>query len=87
MEMLDTYGVPNHCYRFEHLGDTVLGLAVTGLMLNMYPGLRVGPSTVSRYTPERLFDAELGPPENQGPDCWERHAGRDVRVAHSGLLF
>lgn len=32
--------------RFEHLGDTVLGLVVTALMLEMYPGLRVGPSTV-----------------------------------------
>lgn len=33
-------------YRFEHLGDTVLGLAVTSLMLDMFPGLRVGPATV-----------------------------------------
>jgi hypothetical protein len=37
--------------RYEHLGDTVLGLAVTSLMLEMYPGLRVGPSTVRFPTP------------------------------------
>lgn len=33
--------------RFEHLGDTVLGLSVTRMMMDIYPGLRVGPSTVS----------------------------------------
>jgi len=35
--------------RFEHLGDTVLSLVVTNLLLEMYPNLRVGPSTV-RYS-------------------------------------
>lgn len=34
--------------KLEHLGDTVLGLVVTRLMLDMYPGLRVGPSTKIR---------------------------------------
>ncbi|KAH7931159.1 ribonuclease III [Leucogyrophana mollusca] len=34
--------------KFEHLGDTVLGLVVTGLLLEMYPTLRVGPSTKIR---------------------------------------
>lgn len=34
--------------KYEHLGDTVLGLVVTGLLLDMYPCLRVGPST-ARY--------------------------------------
>ncbi|KAF8634787.1 hypothetical protein AX15_000703 [Amanita polypyramis BW_CC] len=34
--------------RFEHLGDTVLGLIVTTLMLEMYPGLHVGPLTKIR---------------------------------------
>ncbi|KAJ6615642.1 ribonuclease III domain-containing protein [Mycena sp. CBHHK59/15] len=34
--------------KFEHLGDAVLGLVVTKLMLDMYPGLRVGPSTKVR---------------------------------------
>lgn len=34
--------------KYEHLGDTVLGLAVTSLMLEMYPCLRVGPSTKIR---------------------------------------
>ncbi|KAJ7167680.1 ribonuclease III domain-containing protein [Mycena filopes] len=34
--------------KFEHLGDSVLGLVVTSLMLEMYPGLRVGPSTKVR---------------------------------------
>jgi len=33
--------------RYEHLGDAVLGLSVTSLLMKMYPGLRVGPSTVS----------------------------------------
>lgn len=32
--------------RFEHLGDTVLGLIVTDLLFDAYPNLRVGPSTV-----------------------------------------
>ena len=32
--------------KYEHLGDTVLGLVVTSLLLEMYPCLRVGPSTV-----------------------------------------
>lgn len=36
-----------YMYRYEHLGDTVLGLVVTSLLLDMYPCLRVGPSTVS----------------------------------------
>ncbi|KAF9006702.1 ribonuclease III domain-containing protein [Cyathus striatus] len=34
--------------RFEHLGDTVLGLCVTELLFHMYPGLHVGPSTKLR---------------------------------------
>ncbi|KAJ7591464.1 ribonuclease III domain-containing protein [Mycena floridula] len=34
--------------KFEHLGDTVLGLVVTDLMFDMYPGLRVGPATKIR---------------------------------------
>ena len=34
--------------KYEHLGDTVLGLVVTGLLLDMYPCLRVGPSTASQ---------------------------------------
>ncbi|EAU84240.2 double-stranded RNA binding domain-containing protein-containing protein [Coprinopsis cinerea okayama7 len=34
--------------RYEHLGDTVLGLVVTNLMFDMFPGLRVGPSTKIR---------------------------------------
>lgn len=36
--------------RYEHLGDTVLGLVVTSLLLEMYPNLRVGPSTVRRFS-------------------------------------
>jgi len=34
--------------RFEHLGDAVLGLCVTNLMMHLYLGLRVGPSTKIR---------------------------------------
>lgn len=34
--------------RLEHLGDSVLSLAVTDLMLRLFPGLRVGPSTKTR---------------------------------------
>ncbi|KAJ7083002.1 ribonuclease III domain-containing protein [Mycena epipterygia] len=34
--------------KLEHLGDSVLGLVVTTLMGEMYPGLRVGPSTKVR---------------------------------------
>jgi len=34
--------------KFEHLGDAVLGLSVTDLMMQMFPGLRVGPSTKIR---------------------------------------
>ncbi|TFK28930.1 ribonuclease III [Coprinopsis marcescibilis] len=34
--------------RYEHLGDTVVGLIVTNLILDMFPGLRVGPSTKIR---------------------------------------
>ncbi|KAJ7223989.1 ribonuclease III domain-containing protein [Mycena rebaudengoi] len=34
--------------KFEHLGDSVLQLVVTSLMLEMYPGLRVGPTTKVR---------------------------------------
>ncbi|KAG5639683.1 hypothetical protein H0H81_005866 [Sphagnurus paluster] len=33
---------------FEHLGDAVLGLSVTNLLVDMYPGLHVGPSTKIR---------------------------------------
>ncbi|OJA20316.1 hypothetical protein AZE42_05448 [Rhizopogon vesiculosus] len=54
------YGRPNHVFedlphdpspdneKYEHLGDTVLGLVVTSLLLEMYPHLRVGPSTKIR---------------------------------------
>ncbi|KAJ7118544.1 ribonuclease III domain-containing protein [Mycena crocata] len=54
------YGRPTHVFedslddpspdneKFEHLGDSVLGLVVTTLMQEMYPGLRVGPSTKVR---------------------------------------
>ncbi|KXN89461.1 Ribonuclease 3 [Leucoagaricus sp. SymC.cos] len=34
--------------KYEHLGDAVLGLSVTSLLMEMYPGLRVGPSTKVR---------------------------------------
>ncbi|KAG6850920.1 hypothetical protein H0H93_006746 [Arthromyces matolae] len=34
--------------RFEHLGDTVVGLCVTNLMMRLYPDLHVGPSTKIR---------------------------------------
>ncbi|KIY73961.1 ribonuclease III [Cylindrobasidium torrendii FP15055 ss-10] len=34
--------------KLEHLGDSVLGLVVTHFMLDMYPTLRVGPSTKMR---------------------------------------
>lgn len=33
-------------FRFEHLGDMVLGLTITRLLMDMFPGLHVGPSTV-----------------------------------------
>ncbi|KAL1754771.1 ribonuclease III domain-containing protein [Schizophyllum commune] len=54
------YGRPTHVFedreddlapdneKFEHLGDTVLGLVVTTQIQQMYPGLRVGPSTKIR---------------------------------------
>ncbi|KAF9238836.1 ribonuclease III [Melanogaster broomeanus] len=54
------YARPNHVFedhpddpspdneRFEHLGDTVLSLVVTGLLIDIYPNLRVGPSTKIR---------------------------------------
>ncbi|KAF8558732.1 ribonuclease III [Imleria badia] len=54
------YARPNHVFedhpddpspdneKFEHLGDTVLGLIVTGLLFDTYPNLRVGPSTKIR---------------------------------------
>lgn len=32
--------------RLEHLGDTILSVCVTNLLIECYPGLRVGPSTV-----------------------------------------
>lgn len=34
--------------KFEHLGDSVLGVVVTSLLHEMYPGLHVGPSTKVR---------------------------------------
>ncbi|KAF8958470.1 ribonuclease III domain-containing protein [Flammula alnicola] len=34
--------------KFEHLGDTVLGLTITSLLIDLFPGLRVGPSTKIR---------------------------------------
>ncbi|KAJ3851733.1 ribonuclease III [Lentinula lateritia] len=54
------YGRPNHIFedhpddpapdneKLEHVGDTVLSLVVTTLMNEMYPTLRVGPSTKMR---------------------------------------
>jgi ribonuclease-3 len=45
--------------RYEHLGDTVLGLVVTSLLLEMYPNLRVGPSTVRRFFLNDAKDACL----------------------------
>ncbi|KAK1232092.1 hypothetical protein PQX77_004750 [Marasmius sp. AFHP31] len=54
------YGRPNHVFedqptslspdneKFEHLGDSVLNLVITEMLLEMYPGLRVGPSTKTR---------------------------------------
>ncbi|KAJ6451950.1 ribonuclease III domain-containing protein [Mycena sanguinolenta] len=38
---------PDH-EKFVHLGDSMLGLVVTSLVSEMYPGLRVGPSTKVR---------------------------------------
>jgi ribonuclease-3 len=34
--------------KFEHLGDTVLGMAVTRLLMVRFPCIRVGPSTKIR---------------------------------------
>lgn len=44
--------------RYEHLGDTVLGLVITNLLIDMFPGLRVGPSTV-RHCLLSLNDARF----------------------------
>ncbi|KAK2465951.1 hypothetical protein APHAL10511_001592 [Amanita phalloides] len=54
------YGRPTHVFedrpgdlspdneRFEYLGDTILALVVTTLIMDMYPGLHVGPLTKIR---------------------------------------
>ncbi|KAF9267095.1 ribonuclease III [Marasmius fiardii PR-910] len=54
------YNQPNHVFEdqpddasrdnetFEHLGDSVLSMVVTELLLEMYPELRIGPSTKIR---------------------------------------
>ncbi|KIK67591.1 hypothetical protein GYMLUDRAFT_36332 [Collybiopsis luxurians FD-317 M1] len=54
------FGRPNHIFedhcddpspdneRLEHLGDTVLSMVVTNMMMEMFPTLRVGPSTKVR---------------------------------------
>ncbi|KAJ3734970.1 ribonuclease III domain-containing protein [Lentinula guzmanii] len=54
------YGRPNHIFedhpddpapdneKLEHLGDAVIAIVVTTLMIEMFPNLRVGPSTKIR---------------------------------------
>ena len=63
--------------RFEHLGDVVLGLTVTKLLMEMFPGLRVGPATV--HLPLHFFSknvrAELLFVENKGNGCWKSYIG------------
>jgi dsRNA-specific ribonuclease len=58
--------------RYEHLGDTVLGLVVTDLLIDMYPCLRVGPSTVSRssFILPILSCNIISSIENQSVDGW-----------------
>lgn len=65
--------------RYEHLGDTVLGLTITSLLIEMFPGLRVGPSTVSRRVPQhfRTFP-NITSPENPSYDSWKSNISRDV---------
>jgi ribonuclease-3 len=43
-----TLAGPAHHDRLEHVGDQVLGLIVTDLLQELFPYLRVGPSTVRR---------------------------------------
>jgi hypothetical protein len=63
------------CRRFEHLGDTVLGLIVTNLLFDTYPNLRVGPSTVRPVSPRIASPPSLAV-ENPCPYCWQCHTGR-----------
>lgn len=36
-------------YSLEHLGDTVLNMVITNYLQQVYPYLRVGPSTVRHF--------------------------------------
>jgi hypothetical protein len=36
--------------RLGHIGDQVFGLAVTNLIQDLYPHLRVGPASVRQYS-------------------------------------
>lgn len=42
--------------RYEHLGDSVLSMVVTELINEVYPHIRVGPSTVSTVVEGHRID-------------------------------
>lgn len=60
--------------RFEHLGDTVLGLIVTGLLHDIYPNLRVGPSTVRPLFLDYCIPLTRYCTENTRPYRWQCHS-------------
>lgn len=45
--------------RFEHLGDSVLSMVVTELINEVYPHIRVGPSTVSTVLEGHITDQQI----------------------------
>ena len=62
----------------------MLGLVITGLLIDMYPGLRVGPSTVRTNVVLAIFSQfdlrMLFIIENPSFDCWERNTRGCVRI-------
>ena len=71
--------------RYEHLGDTVLGMAVTHLLMKLFPCIRVGPSTVCALSfgvrQDRIKShLSLWFSENTFHDGWQSYSSRDVGI-------
>jgi hypothetical protein len=64
------------------MGDQVFAWAVTDLIQQLYPRLRVGPASVRRCAviPLSLGQVSHDYTESEGPYQTQRYAGRDVKL-------
>jgi hypothetical protein len=65
-------------WRWAHIGDQVVSLAVTDLIQDLHPRLRVGPTSVRRYIVLCMFFTVSPDPEIARSHQAQRYTRRNV---------